>query len=615
MQRNDMNKKTSWYLCMKFFIWFWRKKIFFMIIFIHSGCMQDTHVPMSSFPRKKNFSEDEFMHSPTEKFLIKKKNSPPFLLQKKISLCLCGTLPIRDIFWEIGQQTHMNIVVDPSLQERKKISYNVQNVSLHHLLETLCPMLQVRYSFSENTLSIYADEPYLKDYNIQFLLGMRKTKTHTSMQTTLLTPKKNQTDDMKDDGSKVILESNNTTDFWKEMEKNVALILRSSDTKKKREHFFQKAYYKKHLLGKDEKKYKKKKQNKKNKKYIIDNKKTYHNDTENSILDEGSSSYSINRYSGVLSVYGNENQQRAVAAYLSKLQKFITTQVLIEAKIIEVDLMDEYKGGINWNFFSKIQEESRETGEEHSASLSKGFFSFIIKNHYLSTLVNFIENFGKVRTLANPRLTVLNNQSAVLKVARNEVFFETITEACDQESKKKKTNTQRSTSNIKTIPIGLLLYVHPSINFETKEIILSIHPTISRVVGYRSDPTVSIQSDQTVVSNIPIVQIREMDSVIVAKENQVIVTGGLMEEQKRSNRVGIPYISTLPIIGNLFSEKQTHMYLTELVILLKISLVRTASPHHNYHEEDETEDEETFNHEEEPMPKEESTAVLEKRQA
>ncbi len=537
-----------------------------MIFLMHSGCMQHTPVPTVAPPRNDGFSEQPGqapVHD-QQKFFITKKKSPPLELERKISLCLCGELPLRDIFWEIGQQASMNIVVDPSLQERKKISYNGHNISLHELLETLCPMLGVRYVFSQNTLSIYADEPYLKDYNIQFLLGVRTTKTHTSIQTTLLTPKKNQVEDSRDDGSKVILESANTIDFWEEMEKNVALILHAScrkekkgQQKEKKAHEEKKDVYKHKYKDRDSTKYPPKRK---------------YRHVEEVQWDEGASaSYSMNRYSGILSVYGKEAQHRAIAAYVAKLQKFTTTQVLIEAKIIEVDLMDEYKGGINWSVFSKMQSH----GDEQSISLSQGFFSFSVKNQYLSTLASFIENFGKVRTLANPRLTVLNNQSAVLKVARNEVFFEMVTEAHDQESKKKKFNTQRSMSTIKTIPIGLLLYVHPSINFETEEIILSLHPTISRVVGYRSDPTVSMQSEQTVVSNVPIVQIREMDSVIVAKENQVIVTGGLMEEQKRTNTEGIPYLSRFPIIGSLFCEKHTHTYLTELVILLKISLVRT----------------------------------------
>ena len=351
---------------------------------------------------------------------------------------------------------------------------------------------------------------------------------------------------MTDNGASITMNTCHTVDFWEELEKNLQMILCSQKVGKK----------------------------------------------------EGPTSYSLNKYAGILSVHGTEKQHRQIALFLEKVQKLVTAQILIEAKIIEIDLDDEYKGGINWDAFidtavkrglpypfmaganpSMPALPSVNSPSPVALGGRQGQFTFSVNTNYLQALATFMEKFGTVRTLANPRQTVINNQSAILKVAHNEVFFELQIQETDLDRRRNSGSViQRAQSRIQTVPIGLILYVHPSLNFETGDIIVSLHPTISRVVGTKSDPAAALYSQsQPVVSEVPIVQVREMDSVIVAKEEQVIVTGGLMEERASNETRAIPVLSEIPGLGEIFKYKEKKSSITELVILLKLSVVRDQS--------------------------------------
>lgn len=445
----------------------------------------------------------------------------PAFFSQKMSLSLSGNIPVQEALFELAKQAGVNIMLDGTFTKKIPVFYYAKNQTFEEVLETLCASANLHYQFNHGVLRISQDVPYLKTHTIQFLLGSRSTKMQTSIHTDLLTSGLNKAETTHDNGASISLNTNHTVDFWEELERNVSLLLKD-EAKNEQVH------------------------------------------------------YSLNRYAGILSVLGTQKQQRRVAEYLKKLQKLVTAQILIEAKIIEIDLHDEYKSGVNWSLFlSRTGLNPLPVGGGNKMSLDKGEFSFQVATNYLHGLVQFMEQFGCVRTLANPRQTVLNNQSAVLKVAHNEVFFEV--QVQDDAGLRGAGSfnffQQRAQSRVQTVPIGLILYVHPSYNSETGDIIVSLHPTISRVVGMKSDPIVALYGTRQVESQVPIVQVREMDSVIVAREGQVIVTGGLMEERVSQSNVGIPGISQIPLLGELFKNTERKRQTTELVILLKLSVV------------------------------------------
>ncbi len=476
---------------------------------------------------------------------------PPVFYQK-VSLSLSGQIPLKQAFFELARQAKLNIILDATFPKKTNFFFTAHEQPLIDVLENLCLMGKLRYTINHNALYIGADRPHLKNHNVQFLLGFRKTQTQTSVKTDIFSdgmqsgPKS-----MMDNGANITLNTGHNVDFWEELENNVGLVLSTDEPKKKPR-------------------------------------------------------YSINRYAGILSVYGTQVQHRQIENYLKQLRQATMTQILVEAKIIEIDLSEDYQNGIDWSIFiNKVKDIDALVSPGTVApflktNMGKEARSIALHTDHLDAVVNLMEEFGTIRTLANPRQTVINNQAAVLKVAHNEVFFEL--QIQDDSFGGAGTLSggyrQRAQSRIQTVPIGLILYVHPSLNWETGDIMVSLHPTISRVQKTVTDPAPLLygayipqgkgskaqradyirRMDPLIASSqVPIVQIREMDSVIVAKEGQVIVTGGLMEERVSNNDRGTPGLSSLPGVGPLFTHKGKKRHVTELVILLKLTIVRDAN--------------------------------------
>jgi general secretion pathway protein D len=199
-----------------------------------------------------------------------------------------------------------------------------------------------------------------------------------------------------------------------------------------------------------------------------------------------------------------------------------------------------------------------------------------------------IEKFGAVKTLSSPRITVLNNQCAVLKVAQNEVvYFPELQRQYATMTDNRSTDFLSTT--IHTIPIGLIVSVLPSVDKKNNTVLLNLRPTISRIASYKEVPffyqTSSASStasstirQDTQYHKIPIVDVRELDSVLKLNSGQIVVMGGLMQESSSNNRDGLPSFKEADFIAGS-NEKSTHI--TELVIFLKATILRKKSRAHH----------------------------------
>jgi MSHA biogenesis protein MshL len=306
--------------------------------------------------------------------------------------------------------------------------------------------------------------------------------------------------------------------------------------------------------------------------------------------------FSMNKQAGIVSVFGTGRQHKLVRDYLGKVRGAMSSQVLIEAKVVEVTLSDQFKSGINWRTLSSRNlnmaaplgistTNANGTTTTTLPTVSPPYTSFSTATQNvmtlgflqhrigLDTLVSLVKEFGTVRTLSSPRLTVMNNQTAVLKVAENEVYFRTDIQTTTNNGVSQ--TTYSSTMN--TVPIGLVMTVQPSINIDREEVALGLRPTISRIARRVNDPAVDLSAAQagvTVSSSVPVVEVREMDSVVTVPSGQVVIMGGLMQERMQKNETGVPGAGELPFLGHLFRAQADQMTVTELVIFLKATVVR-----------------------------------------
>jgi MSHA biogenesis protein MshL len=277
----------------------------------------------------------------------------------------------------------------------------------------------------------------------------------------------------------------------------------------------------------------------------------------------------INKQTGIVVVRANPTQMREVEKLVASTQGQIGRQVVIEAKILEIILDDKHQDGVNWA--SIVREGSRAflTANNPLPSIVAGtteVFTLGIRSGDFYAFIELMEGQGKTNILSSPRISTLNNQKAVIKVGEDEYF---ITDIASNNSLSAATNTV--TQDITWTPFfsGIALDVTPQIS-DNNNITLHIHPSITRV--RQDDKKFSINGDD---NSLPMARntVRESDSIVHAENGQIIVIGGLMQENREENKQGVSLLSRIPYLGNAFRENQGTGLKSELVILLKPTII------------------------------------------
>ncbi len=297
-----------------------------------------------------------------------------------------------------------------------------------------------------------------------------------------------------------------------------------------------------------------------------------------------------NAQAGVVSVHAMPEGHRAVQEFLAAVEGSVQRQVILEARVIEVELRDEFRSGINWEamfsiggtdfnigqiagqgLFEEGRSAIRGAGRDIAVgTLPEGFsttafggpFSLAAGSSDFSSFIELLETQGNTRVLSSPRIATVNNQKAVIKVGSDEFF---VTGIESQTAAGTATSTTASTVQLTPFFSGVALDVTPQIS-QDGHIILHVHPSISEVREQVKQFTTGGQQE-----TLPLAfsTVRESDSIIRARSGEVVVIGGLMRDTVSEERIGTPGISRLPLVGHLFGSRQNRSVKTELVILLQ----------------------------------------------
>jgi len=189
----------------------------------------------------------------------------------------------------------------------------------------------------------------------------------------------------------------------------------------------------------------------------------------------------------------------------------------------------------------------------------------------ISATLSLLEQFGDVRILSKPRIIALNNQSSVLKVVDNRVYF-TVNVQRRQTEDQDEIVTE---TEIHTVPVGLVMHVTPYIS-ERGSVMLNVRPTLSRILGFVNDPNPELAA-ANVSNGVPEIQVREMESMLQVDSGQVAIIGGLMQETQSDNDARLPGLGRLPGIGSLFSKRSHERRQTELLIVLRPTVLDSTS--------------------------------------
>lgn len=274
---------------------------------------------------------------------------------------------------------------------------------------------------------------------------------------------------------------------------------------------------------------------------------------------------------GMAVVRADSDTLASVERYLESSELILQRQVILEAKILEVSLSEGYQQGIDWTFSRASNSLDSSGNPRNGVNFTQlgrqvvsgdvgGVFASTIKLGNFDTTINLLGTQGNVQVLSSPRIATVNNQKAVIKVGSDEYFVTDI----DFESN---SDSNSTSTDIDLTPFfsGIALDVTPQIS-EDGKIILHVHPTISKVEDQQK--IISIGGNDL---DLPLAfsSIRESDSIITAENGQIVVIGGLIQNRSADNNSNVPFLSDLPLLGELFKQKGQESEKTELVILLR----------------------------------------------
>ncbi len=468
--------------------------------------------------------------------------------------------PAGQVFMAIVSGTRYSIVVHPGVKD--PISVNLRDVTVFEALDTIREVYGYEYKVQGNRILVEPLGLQTRVYQVNYLMSQRKGKTEVRVTSGAISDSSNTGPTAQPiapntgagptttslESSRISTTSNN--DFWAEIDAALRAI-----------------------VGKD-----------------------------------GGRNVVMSPQAGVIVVRAMPAELRNVSEFLKTMQIVVERQVMLEAKIIEVQLSDSHQTGVNWAAFgqgansrvaggvlgpggiltpsgtvSTFTSNNADGTVATNSLLSSNpgvpgvitagtgtpgtLFGLAFQTSNFAALVSFLETQGNLQVLSSPRIATLNNQKAVLKVGTDEFFVTNITTNTTTTGT---TSTQSPTITVSPFFSGVALDVTPQID-QNNQIILHIHPSVSSVI----EKTKNIDLGTSGSFRLPLASstISESDTIVRVSNANIVAIGGLMKETTTRDSSGVPVLGTLPIVGNLFSSKSSSIVKSELVILLKPTVI------------------------------------------
>lgn len=495
-------------------------------------------------------------------------------------------VPVKELLNALARDTRQNIDIHPTISGL--VSLNAIDETLPAILERVSKQVDIRYRIEGNTIIVSPDMPYVKTYVVNYVNIQRNTTSTTGASGQIGTTSSGGGDSSGGGSasgggaggntSSTTVTTTSTSDFWRHLEGAVRAILNSalqqSLSAEARQQRLQTLRQEQELRVKQLEATSR---------------------TPAAVPGSGAQRVGgpapaaagtpvtllpddviVNALAGTITVNGTDKQHQLVQEYLTKVERGAQRQVLIEATIVEVVLSNAYQGGVDWSRVSQTAGLAFQSSLIGPRLAAAPFFAlFYNQNNQrqgdISLTVKLLEQFGRTKVLSSPKLMALNNQTALLKVVTNLVYFEV------QVQQGTTTTTgviQPPTINTtpKTVSEGVVMSVTPQIN-EDGRVTLTVRPTISDRVADAADPNPLL----TVPNNVPVMRVREMESVLQVGNGQTIVLGGLMQDRTRFDRDQLPIVGDVPTVGEAFKFRNELASKTELIIFLRPTVVENPT--------------------------------------
>ncbi|HVY06059.1 MAG TPA: secretin N-terminal domain-containing protein [Burkholderiales bacterium] len=553
------------------------------IVLVTNGCA--TYKPTVP-PSKGHINADQFPDkSADDKILPPVTTSnyvPPPKPQVKAPTysVVVNEVPVKELLFALSRDTRQNIDVHPSIQGL--VSLNAIDETLPAILERIAQQVNIRYKTEGKTIVVLPDLPYFRTYKVNYVNMSRDTASSIGVSgeiTGTVVAATGQQSGSQSSGntSNTKVDSKATNNFWDILRQNIESILaaskavaQSADQRAARGESERAA--REERIAQAEAVSRAGSNAASLFSAAFGPASTTPTDAKNEIV--------VNPVTGTISVLGTEKQQILVQQYLDSVTASSQRQVLIEATIAEVTLSNNYQAGVDWSRFTraagdgfKFQQSLIGTNLAAPPVVALSYANQPGSNPSFSAMLKLLEQFGNTRVLSSPKLMAINNQTALLKVVDNLVYF--AVEAQTQTSANVAAITT-FTSTAKTVPVGLVMSVTPQIG-DSGSVSLTVRPTISRRLRDVLDPNPDL-ARANVQNLVPEIQVREMESVLQVYSGNTIVLGGLMQDNVSRNRDALPGVGKLPSpIGDVFSYRDEQVSKTELIIFIKPTVISNPS--------------------------------------
>lgn len=497
---------------------------------------------------------------------------------------------VRELLFALARDAKLNVDIHPGIEG--VVTLNAIDQTLQQLLTRITKQVDVRWELDGPNLAVMPDSPFLRNYRVDYVNMSREVSGTVAINTQIASASPAATTGGGTAGggnnSSTTVTSKAKNNFWESLEKNLKDILRetdkilpegSSETVVERQDEQATTG-----TGAPQPVTTGRGVNAAQNLAASPNPAAFQQSgttvTRRTTFREAASVI-VNPEAGVIVVRATARQHEKVQGFLDQVLTNSRRQVMIEATIAEVRLTDQYEQGINWQRlrtgsagFSMTQSPSGPVfSATGGADTSKSFLlNYVAPGLNIAGTLKLLETFGNVKVLSSPKISVLNNQTAMLKVVENIVYFTVKADTMTTASGPTQT-TVTTTPN--SVSVGLVMSVTPQIS-DTNIILLNVRPTISSLKGPgKRDPNPSIPSD--IQNIVPEIQTREMESMLRLTDGEIAVMGGLMEDRIDNTTDAVPFLSKVPGIGNFFTQRKDVGTKTELVIFLKPTVIRDPS--------------------------------------
>jgi MSHA type pilus biogenesis protein MshL len=501
-------------------------------------------------------------------------------------------VPVRELLLALARDTRQNIDIHPGLTGR--VTLNAINETLPAILERVGRQVDMRVRTEGSTIIVQPDTPFFRVYRVNYV-NMQRDTTATIGASGQIGGQQGGAGGATGGGgaggtagaagaggavnaSATLVRTTSQTNFWETLRDNVRSILTSSraqtqtaedraqraeQTRQLREERLAQAEAVSRAGAAST---------------TLFNTVFGQSATQQSIPNDVRDSVVINPLAGTVNVLATERQHQLVQQYLDGVTSAVSRQVLIEATIAEVLLNDTYQAGVDWSRlrgFGGFSIQQQLIGSNLGAPplVSIGYTS---DSGNVVSAIKLLQQFGNTQVLSSPKIMALNNQTSILRVTDNFVYFQV--EA--QQGAVTAGGTIQPTvfnTTAQTVPVGVVLAVTPQIN-DSGQVTLTVRPTITRVTGTVADPNPSLRQGVAPIQNlVPVIQTRELESVLQVLSGQTVILGGLMQDDVSRNRDGVPWLSRQPGVGDLFSFRNERATKTELVIFIRPTVVTNPS--------------------------------------